>query len=316
MAPQPKHFQIAAFISIILVYFLIFVGGTVRATGSGLGCPDWPKCFGKWIPPTHAAELPPEYAATDFNAAKTWTEYLNRLIGVLIGFSILITALLSAAYRKKDPRIWIGSWVISFLVGLQGWLGAKVVSSLLHPYMISLHMALALIIILGLIWVYIRAKLPSSPVPSFPTKLRALGYLTWLIMVYQIILGIQVRQKVDGLSATAIANLPLLELIGTPLAIHRSFAWIVLICTALWIYALRKTPAIPKEIRTLSTLLGVTIASLSVLGMIMLYLHLPTWTQPLHLLFACELLGVQSAMLLILNGRKARRRVSPASRGS
>jgi cytochrome c oxidase assembly protein subunit 15 len=109
--------------TLVAVYFLIAVGGIVRATGSGMGCPDWPKCFGNWVPPTSIEQLPPDYKESysalrekknvkfakylqvigmtdtankilndqsilveaDFNAVKTWIEYLNRLVGVVIG---------------------------------------------------------------------------------------------------------------------------------------------------------------------------------------------------------------------------------------
>src|SRR6218665_1487363 len=112
--------------TLVAVYILILVGGVVRSSGSGMGCPDWPKCFGQWIPPTSVEQLPENYKEenaahrqrknekfskylrtlgfnetadkiltdpsikeeSDFNPIKTSIEYVNRLVGVVIGFLI------------------------------------------------------------------------------------------------------------------------------------------------------------------------------------------------------------------------------------
>src|SRR5690554_3472566 len=105
-----------AIVTICAVFFLILVGATVRASGAGMGCPDWPTCFGRWIPPTSEAQLPANYqeiyadrgyAETRFNPVKTWTEYVNRLVGVTIGLLIILTAWRSWAVRQHDRWITI-----------------------------------------------------------------------------------------------------------------------------------------------------------------------------------------------------------------
>ena len=99
-----KKWVLATF---ILTFLEIIAGGVVRTTQSGMGCPDWPKCFGLWVPPTNASELPANFEsflkAQDidhtFNAYHTWIEYINRLLGVLLGvFGIVQLAII---FRKK-----------------------------------------------------------------------------------------------------------------------------------------------------------------------------------------------------------------------
>ncbi len=106
---QAAKFRRLGTLTIFAVYFVILVGGIVRASGSGMGCPDWPTCFGQWVPPTDESQLPANYHQiyaqrgyenTQFNPVKTWIEYTNRLVGVTIGFLILLTAWISIIIKR------------------------------------------------------------------------------------------------------------------------------------------------------------------------------------------------------------------------
>ena len=81
-------------ITILFTYLLIFIGGLVRVSGAGMGCPDWPKCFDRWIPPTNVDQLPDHIDPALFNIVLAWIEYCNRLFGVFVGLFITITFLL------------------------------------------------------------------------------------------------------------------------------------------------------------------------------------------------------------------------------
>ena len=93
-----RLFRIFTILSTILTYILIFVGGMVRVAGAGMGCPDWPKCFGRWIPPTSLDQLPDHIDPAKFNIVLAWIEYGNRLFGALVGLSIAITLYLVLKY--------------------------------------------------------------------------------------------------------------------------------------------------------------------------------------------------------------------------
>ena len=158
------RFRRIGIITIFAVYLVILMGGIVRASGAGMGCPDWPTCFGQWVPPTEESQLPANYHEiyaergyenTQFNRVKTWTEYTNRLVGVSIGFLIFLTAWTSRIFLKTDKPIFYLSLSSFFLVGFQGWLGSRVVASELKPFMITLHMLLATVIVALLIYIVI-----------------------------------------------------------------------------------------------------------------------------------------------------------------
>ncbi len=96
-----SSFQRLAVWTTATTYVLILVGGLVRASGAGLGCPDWPRCFGSWIPPASAAELPAPFDASQFNPTLMWTEYLNRLLGVTVGFLIFATLISAIRHHRR-----------------------------------------------------------------------------------------------------------------------------------------------------------------------------------------------------------------------
>ena len=165
---QINRFKIAAYLTLGIVVFLIWVGGFVRSTGAGMGCPDWPRCFGMWVPPTCECQISAEYLTAHhlngekFNVYKTWTEYVNRLIGALTGLFIIGMFIMSLPYRKTKPLITWLSGLGVLLVGFEGWLGKKVVDSNLHEGMITIHMVVAMILLMVMIAAYLVAFPPEN----------------------------------------------------------------------------------------------------------------------------------------------------------
>lgn len=276
-------------ITLALVFFLILVGGIVRSTGSGLGCPDWPRCFGQWIPPTDVNELPSNYKEifkvagkeiADFDAFKTWTEYINRLIGVFIGFSIFIMAIFSLAFRSKDRVIVWGSWAAFFLVGFQGWVGAIVVKTHLAGYMITVHMFLALCLVCQIVWLYRRAQ--GEGAALFDQKYQTTLRLLFVFSTIQLLLGTQLREAID----VVVKLNPMLdrenwvEQTGWIFYIHRSFSLLILILHLKLIRTLYKENT--QESHRLNLSFFLTLFS----GIGLAYLAFPAFLQPVHLLFA------------------------------
>ena len=178
----------------------------MRVSGSGMGCPDWPKCFGKLIPPTKLSQLPTDYKVifaspgkpvADFNAFHTWTEYINRLIGALTGLFIAITMLSSFQYYKTKKHIFFLALAAFVLVLFQAWIGAKVVDTHLAGWMVSVHLVLALIVvILVMVAVFNLEKVQKVKRVFSVDKLLQTNALLFAFTFIQIVWGSQVREKV------------------------------------------------------------------------------------------------------------------------
>jgi len=241
------RFRRLGLFTIFAVYLVIFVGGSVRASGAGMGCPDWPTCFGQWIPPTDASQLPANYheiyaqrgyQSTDFNPVKTWTEYTNRLVGVTIGFLIFLTAWSSRIYLKTDKAIFYLAVTVFVLVGFQGWLGSAVVASNLKPLIISLHMLLALFIVALLIYAIARSQRPALQeldISQIPASVHTLIKVVMGMTLLQIAMGLQVRESVDFISHafTELERQYWRDSFPFIFYVHRSFSSVILF-TNLW----------------------------------------------------------------------------------
>ncbi len=296
-------YQKTAITTVIATLVLIFVGGLVRASGAGLGCPDWPQCFGMWIPPTSAADLPSQYDASLFNPLHTWLEYINRLVGVLIGFLITLTFIFSFKYRKIDPVVTYSSAAAFILVLVQGWLGGQVVRSGLSAGMITIHMVLAVVIVNTLLFASFRAMNEQLAIRLTDHHKRMLlwvsGSVLFLTLV-QLVLGTQVREAVDV--AKNVEELPRemwLDGMGWLYAVHRSFSWLVIIMGALLVYYNRKFDA-PSKLKTLGYVIAGLIILQMFIGLGMEWLNIPGFLQLMHLVSVAVLICAEFLYMLMV----------------
>ena len=174
-------------LSLISVYVIFLAGSVVRMTGAGMGCPDWPKCFGYYVPPTSEEQITwqqntdykkgiiiikdetlyvaqkdiktyltfdsdnwekyTKHGYATFNKYHTWTEYINRLSSAVAGIFFLLLIISSLKYWKENKEITILAWLAFILMLIEAWLGKIVVDSNLKPTIITIHMVGGLIII-------------------------------------------------------------------------------------------------------------------------------------------------------------------------
>jgi cytochrome c oxidase assembly protein subunit 15 len=294
-------------ISLISVFLVIAAGGIVRMTGAGMGCPDWPKCFGQYIPPTDVSQLPTDYKEifkvqgkeiADFSAFKTWIEYLNRLVGALLGLFLLVTTVISVFLWKRDKWLFLASFFILLLTAFQAWLGALVVASNLAPVRITTHMVVALIIAALVMWLLDRANtMIGKSRQSFRiTHFRGLLFIAMAFTIVQVALGTQVREEIDHIAAEISDRSQWIEGLSTLFYVHRSFSIIILGLNVFIIYQIsRQIPFfdhLPSQLVAASLLLNIFT------GVIFNYAGFPAFAQPIHLFAGAVLFTAQYAMFL------------------
>ncbi len=295
-----KRWALATF---ILCFLVIIAGGVVRTTQSGMGCPDWPKCFGKWIPPTNASELPADFEKYlrkqdidhTFNALHTWIEYINRLLGVLLGFFGLVQFAMLFFKRKEFNKPY--KLAIAFLVTviLTGLFGAIVVKLNLAHASISVHLLFAIILVqiqLALL-LSLNKKLLTIHVNN---KVRQSLFIFLILLFCQTVLGTMVRMYVDDVSKTLHYEQRETWLAATPVAflIHRSFSWLILAGALFLAWHCRNMQAIKNKIFVLASIILLSMIT----GIVLFYANMPAAAQPVHLLLAALALTQTVAVLL------------------
>lgn len=314
-AQAAANFRRLGTLTIFAVYFVILVGGIVRASGSGMGCPDWPTCFGQWVPPTDESQLPANYHQiyaergyenTQFNPVKTWTEYTNRLVGVTVGFLILLTVWSSRIYLKTDKTIFYLAVSVFLLVGFQGWLGSSVVASNLKPLMITLHMLLALFIVALLIYTIARSQrdaLAEIDIRPLPDKFKTVLIAAMIMTLLQVAMGTQVREAVDFIAHNHayIERQYWRDDFPVIFYIHRSFSSIILF-TNLWL-AWKIIRSVDKKslLRRIGFSLAALVVTAIIAGISLDRLGMPPVAQPIHLLMANLIFGAQFFLYSCLN---------------
>lgn len=325
-----------ALATLLLVFCVVLAGGIVRTTGSGMGCPDWPKCFGSYIPPTDISQLPPDYKTAfavqgkqiaDFDAFKTWVEYINRLLGALLGIVILILVVESRKIWKHDKWLPVLSVLLLIVTGFVGWLGSVVVATDLEPVKITIHMMTSVVIIFLATVVVFRAsrindqqRIAQNNSPQLvlgQKRLQLLIVAALLLTLSQIIMGTQVREQVDMIAKMLEGRWreQWIEQLSMVFVVHRSASWLFVLLNGAIIWYIARMVNVSEDslslrLRRLSMGLMTLIVGEIVLGILMAYFAIPKFAQPLHLLFAMGIFCLQSLLLLTtMHGKQKKQSV-------
>lgn len=327
-------------LELIFVFMVVLAGSVVRMTGSGMGCPDWPKCFGHLIPPTeesqvmwhpnteyHAGQMivheealwssgkdfttGTEYDPTAwekytrhdyalFNPWHTWTEYINRLFGALSGVPMFLLFVIGLTYVRKKPLYTVLSTTGLFLLGFEAWLGKVVVDGHLIPGQITIHMAGAFVILMLLV-VFLYVLSATRDGRSALPFPKTLLMITLLALLAQVILGTQVREVVDELTRMYGEG----ARIGWTNRLGNIFyvhRSASLVIAALVGYMAWKHYRIGRVPAYLAWTSALVVLSI-LSGVLLYYLDLPRYLQPVHLMLSA---GIASFLTWGVMGAYAR----------
>ena len=323
---------------LIFVFLVILAGSIVRATGSGMGCPDWPTCFGNAVPPTEEYQVHfqanHQYKAgqfiiyndslkyakqsftsnntyntnnwqqyeknnyAKFNVAQTWIEYINRLVTGLLGFVIIAHIVWSIRLFWKKRRS-IVWWSLTLLL-LTGFEAwlGKLVVDT-NLAVVKITLHMLFALLIGFIAVIILHKL-SGEKKVISKTLKWLSTIAFFIVLMQIILGTDVREQIDEISvAMSFTGREVwLSHVNTVFDIHRNFAWLAALICIVLFW--QSLPYQPLQ-RTAYFILLSVLATVAV-GLILYSMNLPQAAQPLHLLLSSVLLTALFAHRLKING--------------
>jgi len=291
------------------LFLLVFVGASVRALGAGLGCPDWPRCWGSLIPPWEAGQIDVEKLDLDrfrrhaerhgmnaesitldtvlaeFDPFLTWVEFGNRLTSLPLGVSVLL--LFVASFSAVRHRPWVIFLAAASLADVAGnaWMGAEVVRSGLKPGVISAHLALAFLLVC-LLTTLVRLTGPvaaSRPFGRLRPRILGVSLVFFLCLVGEGILGSQVREQTDVL-AKAAGDLPRDSWIGNleqtaVYLVHRSFSWSLLLSSGLLLFWVRCSQR-PGAIRPRMIFVGVL--AMMAMGVVLAHVAVLPVIQVLH----------------------------------
>lgn len=312
----------------------------MRSTGSGMGCPDWPKCFGRYIPPTNASELPADYKQTyadkrlsknkrfakmldafgydqmatrirndrsilvpeEFNSARTWTEYVNRLIGAVSGLFLLLVAAYSFKYWKTNKSIVLLSVFNVLLVGFQGWLGSIVVSTNLVAWIVTVHMLIALAILAISIATYHMAKVTGRYNLQVKPVIAVVTLLVLALSILQITFGTEVRERIDAVASHLEGGYrdSWISRAGEIFAQHRDMAIVVLVFNIVLYVLIRRSFSRHSMQQQLMSFTFLMLMLQIVTGILLSYMALPPYAQATHIVLASLVFGAQFYLLLNL----------------
>lgn len=178
-------------VALVLCLCVVVFGAYVRLSDAGLGCPDWPGCYGHLTIPQadhEVARAEEKFPERPVEAPKAWKEMIHRYLASILGLLIVALAVMASLDRTRQlPRLL--PWLLVGLVTFQGTLGMWTVTLLLKPLVVTAHLlgGMSTLALLWLLWLRVQPRDSATP-PAIP-RLRRYAAAALLLVATQIFLG-------------------------------------------------------------------------------------------------------------------------------
>jgi len=295
------RFQKLAAATVVTSILLVTIGVIVRATGSGLGCPDWPLCNGQLVPA--------------FDDPKAWIEWVHRTVAVIIGFEVIGLAAL-ALIDHRDRRLLVGATVVAVgLVAFQAWLGKETVRLGKSGESVTAHLASAMTLVGLLVWIFVRSL--------YPARLRRGGTSQRFTLIAALGAGSVFALLLFGSHVTATSQwyvfpdwplmngslFPNVTDANSAHVLHRWVAIVVGLIVAAMFVAARLTRPRTRPIVRLAAIAAILFPIQAVVGGLQIMTGLSGWTQTLHLALGAVIWSLLVALVAVsyLEARTAAR---------
>jgi heme A synthase len=274
------------------------LGAWVRATGSGLACPDWPTCYGHWVP--LPGEIPSDVG---YSYLQVMLEWVHRLIaGAILGPLILLIGLLAWRARGANPRMPAYAAGLIVLLLIQAGLGGLTVLDQNSPWSVALHLGTALVLLSALCLIFERAGATPHPT-SVPA--RTLSGVLWLVALGAMVSAAMVTKSGASLACTSwpLCDGALIPDLGDPqIRLHVTHRLLAL-GVGLGVLALAVAARDEPGVRALAWLAVVLVAIEIALGAIVVLGEVPFGAALLHQALGVLIFAILSLVLWRAHGR-------------
>lgn len=192
--------RLLSLLGVFFTFAVVLLGAWTRLVDAGLGCPDWPGCYGQLVVPdndvalAHSPDIP-------LQASKAWMEMIHRYVATGLGVLVLVLTLLAWRMRRLSRHVLRTSLLLLSVIVLQGAFGALTVTLKLWPQVVTLHLLGGLSVMLLFLWLHLRwRQVGCVTTPKRLLRPKGLWLLAIALLIGQLALGGWTSSNYAGLA--------------------------------------------------------------------------------------------------------------------